>query len=409
MRIKLSDTPYFHRVPTIDALLEHGCDASLLIADESHFTPDPFALHNLYDLPADYDRASAPAIANPTMWMKAYPETMPKLFLHSLRGAYLFGGLISERTRQDFGSSHGPGQLMVSQRGQLLPASYGVMDGVVSLPHNLVHAEDGDRVLTYDGEVTALDGTYLFLGQAHIHFGHFLLEGLSRLWALNLLPAPLRDTIRVLVYEPHLRPFATALLERLGIGPERIVHANSALQVEHLIVPETAMRTHHWIRPQMLSVWDRMAGEAETPANSPTHVFLSRPPGSNRDVENLAEIESLFAEHGYAVVYPGRLSIAEQITLMRGASHVAGLVGSQTYLCMFQKPGGTNLFMAPRNFFLVDDALISTMRRHHMSVVLGSQIDKRTGANWRMAAPLVRAALDRQIESAASSETPQIM
>ncbi len=394
MQIELSDIEAFSHADNFDELLTRREDASFIAAAAGPYAPPAIEYLNRWDLPRDYNRQMAPSIANPDHWEKQYPHDMPNMHVHALHAPLVFGGLISQRDRRAFGQSHGPGQVLVTQAGQLLAASYGVLDGSPSLPHDLIAVEDGRKILSYRGTVETLSGTFFFLGQAHIHFGHFLLEGLSRLWALDLLPPALRNEVRFLVYEPYLTPFARSFLARLGIGEDRVVFAPPAARVENLIVPDIALRTHRWVRPHMLPVWDRIAGPPVA-AGHPK-VFLSRPPGSLRDVENLQAVEDVFRARDYHVVYPEQLSLAEQIDLVRSARSIASFAGSQMYLCAFQATPGDNLVIAPRNFFLADDIMIAGLRGHGLRVVFGDVVDIRPGHGWRCDIEALSRALDER-------------
>lgn len=71
--------------------------------------------------------------------------------------------------------------------------------------------------------------------------------------------------------------------------------------------------------------------------NSCNKVFLAR--DESRIDQNIRGVASAyFAEQGFNVVYPERLSIKEQVSLMHEARVVAGYVGSQMHNSLFCKP-----------------------------------------------------------------------
>jgi hypothetical protein len=393
MTTRLNAIGYFLPAASLEALLGQAADGSYVAHPAASFTPDFPEILNLFDLPESYDHRVTPHIGHPENWLnRLYPIDVPPAYIHLLHNPLLVGGIIDTRRTSPFGHSHGPGQLLVTAGNELVSAAYGVLDGCASLPHDHVTGTRDAMDLVFDGEAEYLPGTYYFIGSAHIHFGHFLLEGLSRLWALDLLPVAVRDRLRFIVYEPTLKAFAEILLDRFGIDPDRIVTLQAPTRVERLIAPDIGYRTHHWVRPDMTGVWDRVAGAMHVPSPH-RKLFLARKPGFRRTVVNAEAIEALFAENGYRVIFPETMSIHTQIEMVKAADSLAGFVGSQMYLAAFQKPGGRNFIMAPRNFYLPDDALIGTLKGHRTRVLLGEIIDRRPNDIWSCDLETVRAAL----------------
>lgn len=313
------------------------------------------------------DWLGAPKLAVPDIWSDELPEP-PSLWC--LRDALVFGGRITRRAH----GYHYDGQLTVTATGGVIPGSYGVMDGNRTLAGDLLTASDHGWVLKCPPEPRRLFGTYVLLGNVHRHFGHVMLEGLTRAWALEYLHPSLDVTY--LVYEPEIPQFARQLLALAGVPPERTVHASPCDRVERLIVPDVGMRSHRWITTAQDRVWQRIAAHAshDTPWLS---VFLSRGGQGARRCRNEHEVENRFRDAGWLIVRPEKLSVREQIRLAGTSRRLAGLVGSQMYLACFQRRGGDNRVIAPRNFFLRDDVLIAAVREHRLRVAFGSMADYR--------------------------------
>jgi capsular polysaccharide biosynthesis protein len=316
---------------------------------------------------ADQDWREANPVSVPELWPDEPPE-VPGIWC--LERAHVFGGRIRDRGH----GFHYEGQLLMTVNGGLLPCSRGVMDGNHTLAGDLL-AHDGTTwtVVNPPDSARQLAGTYVLIGNVHHHFGHSILEGLSRAWAVPYLSAELRRAASFLVYEPEIREFSRRLLERAGIPPGRIVHASPWDVVERLVVPDCAMRTHRWITSAQADVWRTVAMPPKSP---PTRrVFLSRAGVKHRQVVNHSQVEDLFRQSGWEVVSPELLSIDDQVRLASQARSLAGCVGSQMYLSCFQPPGGANIVIAPRNFFLRDDVLISASVGHALRVGFGDMVD----------------------------------
>ena len=66
----------------------------------------------------------------------------------------------------------------------------------------------------------------------------------------------------------------------------------------------------------------------------PLRLFCSRRPGK-RSCHNAAEVEALFAAHGFAVVFPEDHPLPEQVRMVRDADVVAGFAGSGMFQIAF--------------------------------------------------------------------------
>lgn len=328
----------------------------------------PASLVRCMSVPLD-DPLKAAEIMLPDSWLlNPEPVETPSIWL--LKNAHVMGGVITGRTSE----GQMGGQLVLANDGSMIPASYAVMDGNKELSIDRLKLEHGHPHLREIAPATYLEGTYFLVGAANNHFGHAILEGLTRIWATNYLHLTLKKDIKFIVYEGYLRRHTEDLLALAGVPLERIIHASPHDIVERLIVPDAAMRTHRSITKLQSGVWETMASQfgSEKPTRM---IYLSRRKAKDRRLKNEPEIEKTFAEHGYEIVIPEELSVPEQIRLARESKSLAGCVGSQMYLSCFQLAGSRNVIMAPRNFFLKDDVLITRAKNITLEVVLGSKVN----------------------------------
>jgi len=273
-----------------------------------------------------------------------------------IEDARFFPGNIQSRGKTE----HTGGQLLLTKDFKLTPASYNSMDGRLTLPSD-VDVSVGAR---------ALGGDHFFLGSIHPHFGHVMLEGLARAWAFEAFDRA-HPKGRCLIYEPWTPDFALDLLARAGVPTDRILRSMTPLVIERLHVPEPASLTHHWISDPQAETWRRIASSFDSDAASDRRVYLSRRGNPARRLVEEVAVEARFAAAGFEVVQPETLSIAEQGRLARQSRVLAGSVGSQMYLAVFQRPGAHNLVLAPSNFYLADDHLIARAMGHDLSVAFG--------------------------------------
>lgn len=313
----------------------------------------------------DIDLQGMAGIGSPRHWRDEDEiSCLPDVWC--LEGAHVFGGMISGRDAH----YHWDGQLVVPADGSIIPASFGVIDGNMTLARGLVDGLPGTPVVRMpEGEPRVLEGVYVLLGNFHRHWGHAVLEGLTRLWVKRFLREGL--PVKWLVYDQVLRPFAWSLLHLAGISRDDVVIASEHDVVERLIVPDAGMRSHRWITTAQTMSWDLVKRVGQDPRRK---IFLSRSAVELRRCADEAWVEDLFRESGWEIVRPEEYPVREQVIMAGEAKRLAGFVGSQMYLAAFQPDGGDNLVIAPENFFLRDDLLISGARKHHLEVVLGTGV-----------------------------------
>jgi capsular polysaccharide biosynthesis protein len=333
---------------------------------------------------------------DPQTWWAA-PFRSPALYAASLRNVLCFGGLP--------GGDHSTGHLLLVDDRFIVPDSYFVRNTVRSLPADLLAGvgapEHGRFHLQADvTDIPALPGLYYFAGAAFGHFGHFLLEGLSRWWCLALLPEPVRAQLRFVLYDDRpLDSWQLQILECLGVSADRLLYLREPMRFEHMIVPSMAYHLHRGAAAAQSETWERI-GCAFDRGEGPERVYLSRSRyRRNRNLLDELEVELRFQARGFTVLHPQELDIAEQIASIRHARLIAGSAGSAMYLSAFIRPGARKLIVSPRNFTFRDDQLISHLRGERLAYVLCAQDatgeDHPRKTDYRVSLDVLDAALER--------------
>lgn len=321
------------------------------------------------------------------------PLTIRETYVASLREATCVGGRIRKISR----GRHNHGQLLLARGGRLVDDSYYLRDRSRSLPEDLLEPHrDGGEVLLEDlDDLPLRTGSYYLVGSAHAHFGHFLLEGLARLWAL----ASLDGDLSFVLYEPDVTSWQLALLASAGVAPERVVHVHEATRFERLVVPARAYNLHNSSSPEQDGLWRRIGDSFESPG-TPPRVYLSRSRFSKRRaLLNETEVEDIFASRDFAIVHPETLDIGEQVAIARGAEYLAGSAGSAMYLGAFQRRGARKLIISPVGFSFNDDQLISHFRGTSLHYFMAPEFDDPTAppryANYSVDGGPLANAIDR--------------
>lgn len=187
-----------------------------------------------------------------------------------------------------------------------------------------------------DEPVVYLGGSYMFS-----HFGHFLVEGLARTWAL--LDKKYNKLKVVIFYETKqkLPSFVRLMLNALGIPDENILVIYKTTKFSRVFVPIQAMNGHLYILPIMNKVFDKISSNMPN-ANYERYdkIYLSRSRMNDGRTFGENQVENIFRKNGYEVIYPETLPLEQQIYLAKNCKEMAGTAGTALHLAMFMKSGG---------------------------------------------------------------------
>lgn len=201
-------------------------------------------------------------------------------------------------------------------------------------------------------ESMQLAGLWVYAGTWMHGFGHFLLETLPTLWWLI---GEDRGVDGVVAHRFNSRRTFDWQFELVKLLTDRqvLVVDEDPVRVNELVVPDRAYHYQVAISPEAARVWDFVSSRAVDGLGDtlapPGRVYLSRSHfeaqrgaegiSTGREFANADEIDAVFAEHGFEIVFPETLSVIEQIRVARSASILAGQAGSALHLSVFCQPG----------------------------------------------------------------------
>jgi capsular polysaccharide biosynthesis protein len=236
--------------------------------------------------------------------------------------------------------------------------------------HKIRQAGGGFAVTPEARPEEALPGAYFYLdNEIRGHYGHAMTEQLSKLWAWREAKAA-DPALKALMLERRpLQDFEPVLFAAAGIDPADLVVPGHPVRVERLVSPTPMFSQPEYVHPDLPAVWDEVSGNlaAQAPDRDyPRRFFCSRRP-RKRDCTNGAEVEALFAAHGFAIVYPEDYPLVEQARMFREAEVVAGYAGSamiSTVMC-----GG------PKHVILVASESYHAKNEHLIAAAAGHRLD----------------------------------
>ena len=83
-----------------------------------------------------------------------------------------------------------------------------------------------------------------------------------------------------------------------------------------------------------------------TNTNMPRRIFVSRK--NNQIIVNMSEVENIFTNYGFEIVYCEEMSFMEQVELFNNAEFVAGLTGAAMTNILFCNPGTKFICLIPK-------------------------------------------------------------
>jgi hypothetical protein len=195
-----------------------------------------------------------------------------------------------------------------------------------------------------------------FLGRGVNHYGHFVLETLSRAWAWQEHGKGL-----VPIIQAPMPRFARALYALIPNLSEQIELVKRPTRFHQILVPGAAFIIAHKAHVTFKKLCDRMAGQTAASREAMTEqpLYLSRAGlGSvdRRTLEGEHSLEGFLESEGFLVVRPERLPIEEQIILFNRHRWIVSPMGSACHTRLFScRP--TNLIMLTSSYFNPNYAL----------------------------------------------------
>lgn len=219
------------------------------------------------------------------------------------------------------------------------------------------------------------EGRTFYGGRYVGHFGHILLETMTRFW-MDLDYAAYDQFVFIpKFFKRGRRSSSSGLMQMLvglvGVPADKIVIAgDEGVSLERLEVAPAPFDLAIWADPRFLQVFDRLVDRVvrdadADPSAMPSRIYLSRSalddgrPKGQHTASNELAAEAFFAERGFTIVHPQKLPFTEQAALARHADVIAGCNGSALHLAMFARPGTGLLALDIRhvaNQYLIDRA-----------------------------------------------------
>ncbi len=215
------------------------------------------------------------------------------------------------------------------------------------------------------------DESVVYCGYLVHHWGHFLVEGVARLWYF-LENDPTIDKYVFLLDEKEEREIKgnyREFLELLGIW-DKLEFVNKPTVFRRVLVPELSTRCLQYASPKYRAIFDRVAENVVPDPSWETYdkLYFSRSQfqkGQGFEF-GFASMDNFLAKNGYTILYPEKVSLRQMVHLIRNAKIVSTLSGSAQHNMLFAAQG-QKLEIIER-FLLNDDNTVDICRIRELDV-----------------------------------------
>ena len=215
------------------------------------------------------------------------------------------------------------------------------------------------------GKPAYRDETVVFGGVLYGHYGHTLLEGLSRMWWY----AQNQDTTLKLVFvgmPGEDLSVAKELLGLAGLEQSRYEIIDEPTRFGEILVPQEALHSlEGWASESWFDFFDLLRQRCEERSEVQTYssVYFTRTHLPAQDGVGEEYFEDYYRSQGYEVIAPEQYSLQDQIKLYASAKRVACTLGTLSHAMLFARPG-TELTCLSRCATTVMPQLIINEAKH---------------------------------------------
>ena len=159
------------------------------------------------------------------------------------------------------------------------------------------------------------------------------------------------------------------LLGAAGIAEEDIEFTYDPVRVERLITAGQMFHNPEFVHPGITEVWGRIGANlaARSEITVPERIFVARRI-KKRPCRNAPEVEQLFADLGFAIIYPEDYPLADQVRIFRETKVVAGFIGSGLFHLMWATEAKPVIVVSSESYTGRNEALIAGVLGHELDV-----------------------------------------
>jgi hypothetical protein len=206
-------------------------------------------------------------------------------------------------------------------------------------------------------DIDYINEDVVFLGALSKHYGHFILEGLSRLW---FCLEPESTSYKYVYISGDGKDRFNDFFKLFGLEEESIIKIRKPTRFRTVIVPEQSIRLHDFYHKKYKETIDRIKNNIK-PAKF-KKVYFSKARVKNNRAVGEASIEEVFLKNGFNVFCPETLSVYETISILKGCKVFAATSATNVHNSIFMNDENTFICLNRSAHFHPIQTMIEEMR-----------------------------------------------
>ena len=228
-------------------------------------------------------------------------------------------------------------------------------------PKNIpLHFEDWFGGVTTDIDIDSIkyvDEDVVFLGAMSGHYGHFIMEGLSRLWYFL---DPKHSHLKAVYISEVMNNRFIGLFSLFGLQDTDITEVSETTQFRNVFVPEQSIRLHDYYHPLYRKTIERIKKNVKS--GGAKKVFFSKRLCKSGRAIGEGVIESIFKKNGYVVFNPEKLTLYETISILKGCDCFVASSGTNIHNSIFIGDNKTTVCLNRSEHFHPIQIMIDRMK-----------------------------------------------
>ena len=224
-------------------------------------------------------------------------------------------------------------------------------------------------------EVAYVDEEVVFIGAFSKHYGHFILEGLARLWFYldnNIM------NCRAVYIATQADDNFLDVLYAFGLKKDHLVKINAPTQFRKVIIPEQSFRLQDSYHQKYKETIDQI--QRNIPAGSYKKVFFSKERRNNNRGMGEKPIASVFQRNGYKVIYPEKTSMLKTLSILKGCDTFVASSGTNAHNAIFLNDQSTCICLNRSEHIHYVQTMINRMR--NLNIIYVDAFFSTVPSNW---------------------------
>jgi hypothetical protein len=261
----------------------------------------------------------------------------------------------------------------------LLPLSLNSRVSPPNFEYNFNQWYSGYNTDTFSYSKKTENINVIFLGAFHPHFGHFILESISRLWIF--LESSYSDFEYVYISEKDISIDYLKLIQLFGIDISKLRRITEPTTFSRIIIPEMSLCLHSHYHLNYKKIINKITEKIPSIPSNKIY-YLSRRNIKNSRVFGEITIEYILKKLNVEFIYPESLSIIDLIHKLKSCKKIIAISGTNSHNSIFMQEKSNLICLNRSQHYhppqsMIDD--FKNLNTLYIDVFLFSKVDWSSG------------------------------